>query len=33
MPACIDHEGTPKSPARTCALENVEGALCVNSTL
>ncbi|KAG6770913.1 hypothetical protein POTOM_026615 [Populus tomentosa] len=26
--ACIDHRGTPESPARTCTLENVEGAIC-----
>ncbi|CAN1324205.1 Gamma-glutamylcyclotransferase 2-2, partial [Linum perenne] len=26
--ACIDHRGTPEHPARTCTLENVEGAIC-----
>ncbi|KAF9681411.1 hypothetical protein SADUNF_Sadunf06G0223100 [Salix dunnii] len=26
--ACIDHRGTPESPARTCTLEYVEGAIC-----
>ncbi|KAF9660625.1 hypothetical protein SADUNF_SadunfUnG0008800 [Salix dunnii] len=26
--ACIDHRGTPESPARTCTLKNVEGAIC-----
>ncbi|KAH8514477.1 hypothetical protein H0E87_007342, partial [Populus deltoides] len=28
---CIDHKGTPKSPARTCVLENVKGALCLGA--
>ncbi|KAJ4848448.1 Gamma-glutamylcyclotransferase 2-2 [Turnera subulata] len=26
--ACIDHRGTPEHPARTCTLENIEGAIC-----
>ncbi|XP_010548528.1 PREDICTED: gamma-glutamylcyclotransferase 2-2 [Tarenaya hassleriana] len=26
--ACIDHRGTPQHPARTCALEKSEGAIC-----
>jgi len=26
--ACIDHRGTPENPARTCTLEEKEGALC-----
>ncbi len=26
--ACIDHRGTPESPARTCTLEQKEGAIC-----
>ncbi|XAR69913.1 hypothetical protein NMG60_11001683 [Bertholletia excelsa] len=26
--ACIDHRGTPESPARTCTLEREEGAIC-----
>ncbi|MED6207248.1 Gamma-glutamylcyclotransferase 2-1 [Stylosanthes scabra] len=26
--ACIDHRGTPESPARTCTLEEKEGAIC-----
>lgn len=26
--ACIDHRGTPESPARTCTLEPSEGAVC-----
>ncbi|XP_057985506.1 gamma-glutamylcyclotransferase 2-1 isoform X1 [Hevea brasiliensis] len=26
--ACIDHRGTPDRPARTCTLENFEGAVC-----
>lgn len=26
--ACIDHRGTPEKPARTCTLEQKEGALC-----
>ncbi|XP_054793569.1 gamma-glutamylcyclotransferase 2-2-like [Prosopis cineraria] len=26
--ACIDHRGTPKNPARICALEEKEGARC-----
>ncbi|KAJ7958630.1 Gamma-glutamylcyclotransferase [Quillaja saponaria] len=26
--ACIDHRGTPEHPARTCALEQKEGAIC-----
>ncbi|GMN39868.1 hypothetical protein TIFTF001_009093 [Ficus carica] len=26
--ACIDHRGTPEHPARTCTLENKEGAIC-----
>lgn len=26
--ACIDHRGTPESPARTCTLEQIEGAKC-----
>ncbi|XP_019416037.1 PREDICTED: gamma-glutamylcyclotransferase 2-1-like [Lupinus angustifolius] len=26
--ACIDHRGTPEHPARTCTLEEKEGALC-----
>ncbi|CAK7354356.1 unnamed protein product [Dovyalis caffra] len=26
--ACIDHRGTPESPARTCTLENAEGDIC-----
>lgn len=30
MPACIDHRGTPDRPARTCTLENIEGAVCVS---
>lgn len=26
--ACIDHRGTPEHPARTCTLEEKEGAVC-----
>ncbi|KAL0407896.1 UNVERIFIED_CONTAM: Gamma-glutamylcyclotransferase 2-2 [Sesamum radiatum] len=26
--ACIDHRGTPEHPARTCTLEQEEGAVC-----
>ncbi|KAL6985074.1 Gamma-glutamylcyclotransferase 2-2 [Sarracenia purpurea var. burkii] len=26
--ACIDHRGTPENPARTCTLEQSEGAIC-----
>ncbi|KAK7812759.1 gamma-glutamylcyclotransferase 2-1 [Quercus suber] len=26
--ACIDHRGTPEHPARTCTLEQKEGAIC-----
>lgn len=26
--ACIDHRGTPEHPARTCTLEQSEGAIC-----
>ncbi|XP_057959738.1 gamma-glutamylcyclotransferase 2-1 [Malania oleifera] len=26
--ACIDHRGTPENPARTCTLEQDEGAIC-----
>ncbi|KAJ8500829.1 hypothetical protein OPV22_011381 [Ensete ventricosum] len=26
--ACIDHRGTPESPARTCTLEAKKGAIC-----
>ncbi|KAE9609180.1 hypothetical protein Lal_00020318 [Lupinus albus] len=26
--ACIDHRGTPEHPARTCTLEEKEGAIC-----
>ncbi|KAJ8528401.1 hypothetical protein K7X08_022093 [Anisodus acutangulus] len=26
--ACIDHRGTPEHPARTCTLEESEGAIC-----
>ncbi|GKU87546.1 hypothetical protein SLEP1_g1933 [Rubroshorea leprosula] len=26
--ACIDHRGTPENPARTCTLEQIEGAIC-----
>ncbi|WCJ30559.1 Gamma-glutamylcyclotransferase 2-2 [Euphorbia peplus] len=26
--ACIDHRGTPQSPARTCTLEKLDGAIC-----
>ncbi|KAL6501862.1 Gamma-glutamylcyclotransferase 2-1 [Orobanche gracilis] len=26
--ACIDHRGTPELPARTCTLEEYEGAVC-----
>ncbi|CAI9094872.1 OLC1v1030695C1 [Oldenlandia corymbosa var. corymbosa] len=26
--ACIDHRGTPEQPARTCTLEEAEGAIC-----
>ncbi|KAK4389054.1 Gamma-glutamylcyclotransferase 2-1 [Sesamum angolense] len=26
--ACIDHRGTPERPARTCTLEEYEGAVC-----
>ncbi|XP_054789011.1 gamma-glutamylcyclotransferase 2-1-like [Prosopis cineraria] len=26
--ACIDHRGTPENPARTCTLEQKEGAIC-----
>ncbi|KAG6409720.1 hypothetical protein SASPL_127762 [Salvia splendens] len=26
--ACIDHRGTPEHPARTCTLEETEGAIC-----
>ncbi|KAE9603757.1 putative glutathione-specific gamma-glutamylcyclotransferase, gamma-glutamyl cyclotransferase [Lupinus albus] len=26
--ACIDHRGTPELPARTCTLEEKEGAIC-----
>ncbi|RYR33427.1 hypothetical protein Ahy_A10g048014 isoform A [Arachis hypogaea] len=29
--ACIDHRGTPESPARTCTLEEKEGAICVRA--
>jgi len=28
--ACIDHRGTPEHPARTCTLEESEGAICVS---
>lgn len=28
--ACIDHRGTPEHPARTCTLEQTEGAICVS---
>ena len=28
--ACIDHRGTPEHPARTCTLEQKEGAICVS---
>lgn len=28
--ACIDHRGTPELPARTCTLEEYEGAICVS---
>jgi len=31
--ACIDHRGTPESPARTCTLEEKEGAICVSVLL
>lgn len=26
--ACFDHRGTPENPARTCSLEQSEGAIC-----
>lgn len=26
--ACIDHRGTPDRPARTCTLEQIQGAVC-----
>lgn len=28
--ACIDHRGTPEHPARTCTLEESDGAICVS---
>ena len=31
--ACIDHRGTPEHPARTCTLEENEGAICVSDKI
>ncbi|CAI9755564.1 unnamed protein product [Fraxinus pennsylvanica] len=30
--ACIDHRGTPQHPARTCTLEQYDGAICNRAT-